>query len=82
TSDEIEFPYKGAIRFEDLETGEQVLVSAATARETWQTSLASHQQQLEDFLQRQQVSLHRVNIDKPMDQALYDFLICRQAVQH
>ena len=82
TTDELEFPYKGAIRFEDLETGEQVLVSAAAARDTWQTSLASHQQELEDFLQRHRVSLHRVNIDKPMDQALYDFLICRQAVQH
>lgn len=82
TTDEIEFPYKGAIRFEDLETGEQVLVSAAAARETWQNSLAGHQQELESFLQRHQVSLHRINIDQPMDQALYDFLICRQTVQH
>lgn len=82
TTDEIEFPYKGAIRFEDLETGEQVLVSAAAARETWQKSLASHQQKLESFLQRHRVSLQRINIDQPMDQALYDFLICRQTVQH
>ena len=82
TTDEIEFPYKGAIRFEDLETGEQALVSAGAARETWQRSLASHQQELESFLQRHQVSLNRINIDKPMDQALYDFLVCRQIVQH
>ena len=82
TSDEIEFPYEGAIRFEDLETGEQVLVSARTARETWQRSLAAHQQKLEHFLHKHRVSLNTINIDQPMDQAIYDFLISRQKARH
>ncbi len=81
-SDELQFPYKGAIRFEDLETGEQVLVSAAAARETWFRSLADHQLNLERFLQGQQVSLSRINIDEPMDQALYDFLTSRQKLRY
>ena len=81
-SDELAFPYKGAIRFEDLETGEQVLVSASSARQTWLDALAAHQQDLERFLQRQRVSLNQINIDEPMDQALYDFLINRQAIRH
>ena len=81
-SDELEFPYKGAIRFEDLETGEQVLVSAAAARKTWLKSLAHHQQELEQFLHHHQISLNRINIDKPMDQALFDFLTSRQKIRH
>lgn len=82
SNDELTFPYKGAIRFEDLETGEQVLVSAKSARETWLDSLAAHQRELEGFLQRQRVTLNQINIDEPMDQALYDFLTNRQAIRH
>ncbi|MDX2416476.1 MAG: DUF58 domain-containing protein [Xanthomonadales bacterium] len=82
TTDELQFPYKGAIRFEDLESGEQVLVSAAAARETWMESLAAHQQELERLLRRQRVSLNRINVDEPMDQALYDFLTSRQKIRH
>ncbi len=81
SNDELQFPFKGAIRFEDLETGEQVLVSAAAARETWFESLAAHQQELERFLQRQQVSLNRINIDMPMDKALFDFLTKRLKIR-
>ena len=82
SNDELTFPYKGAIRFEDLETGEHVLVSAKSARETWLGSLAAHQRELESFLQRQRVTLNQINIDEPMDQALYDFLTNRQAIRH
>lgn len=79
--DELHFPYKGAVRFEDLETGEQVLVSAPSARETWLNALGRHQRKLEEYLSRQQITLHPVNINQPMDQALYDFLTSRQKVR-
>jgi uncharacterized protein (DUF58 family) len=76
--DELQFPYKGAIRFEDLETNEQVLVSAASARKTWFEKLKLHQQNLETVLREQRITLNRINIDEPMDQALFDFLTSRQ----
>jgi len=79
--DELHFPYKGAVRFEDLESGEQVLVSARSARESWQNALDRHQRDLEQFLRQQQITLHPVNIDEPMDQTLYDFLTSRQKVR-
>jgi uncharacterized protein (DUF58 family) len=79
--DELHFPYKGAVRFEDLETGEQVLVSASSARETWLTELEQHQRNVERFLRRQQVTLNPININQPMDQALYDFLSSRQKIR-
>lgn len=79
--DERQFPYKGAIRFEDLESKEQVLVSANSARKTWLDALEYHQQELEGFLQQHRISLSTINIDQPMDQALFDFLISRQKLQ-
>jgi len=81
TSDELTFPYRGAIRFEDLETGEQVLVSAAAARETWLQALDGHQQELARFLQGQQISLNRINTNEPMDKALFDFLASRLKIR-
>ena len=81
-ADELQFPYKGAIRFEDLETREQVLVSASAARETWLKALTSHQRKLERFLRRRRIDLNCINIDEPMDQALFDFLTSRQKIQH
>lgn len=80
--DELHFPYKGAIRFEDLESGEQVLVAASSARETWLKALAQHQQQLQRSLRKQRITLNTININQPMDQALYDFLISRQKARH
>lgn len=79
--DELNFPFKGPIRFEDLETREQVMVSGGAARKVWMDSLAAHQQSLERFMQRHQVSLNQINIDEPMDQALFDFLISRQKIR-
>jgi uncharacterized protein (DUF58 family) len=81
SGDELTFPYRGAIRFEDLETGEQVLVSAAAARAAWLQALEAHQRELARFLQGQQVSLHRINIDEPMDKALFDFLTSRLKIR-
>jgi len=81
TGDELTFPYRGAIRFEDLETGEQVLVSAAAARDSWLQALDAHQQELASFLQRHEVSLSRINTDEPMDKALFDFLSSRLKIR-
>ncbi len=78
--DEIEFPYKGAVRFEDAETSEQILVSAQGAREIYKEALNEHQHQLQQNLLRQNIPLSTFNIDKPMDRVLYDFIKNRAKV--
>ncbi|NVJ70174.1 MAG: DUF58 domain-containing protein [Alphaproteobacteria bacterium] len=80
SADEETFPYKGAVRFEDAETGEQVLVSARNARDTYLEAKTAFQRNLEDQLLRQSVDLTTLNIDEPLDQALYDFLKNRAKV--
>jgi hypothetical protein len=37
---------------------------------------------LQRFLRKQRMTLNTININQPMDQALYDFLISRQKAQH
>ncbi len=72
--DELAFPYDGPTRFEDLETGETVLVSGRAAREGYLAAQAAYQDRLVRSLGLLDVRLDTVNVDQPMDQAMYAFL--------
>ncbi|WP_340679797.1 DUF58 domain-containing protein [Paraglaciecola sp.] len=76
--DELQFPYKGQIRFEDLESKEQVLVSAKDAKSTYLAARQNFNQQLSDQLKQLQIQHLRANIDKPLDTTLHQFLTARQ----
>ena len=78
--DEIDFPYQGPIRFEDLESGEQILVTAQNARNSYRKALDGHQQALRKELSKLRVPLTAINIDQAMDQALFDFLDSRRKI--
>lgn len=72
--DEREFPWRGPVRFEDLESGETVLVSGSQARERYLEALEYYQSSLRKALAQIDTQLHTINIDQPMDEALYAFL--------
>jgi uncharacterized protein (DUF58 family) len=78
--DETEFNYSGAIRFKDLESGEEVLLSAATAEVVYSKNYHAYQQQLNDDLMKKNISCHRFNVDQPLDQVLFEYLRQRQRV--
>lgn len=78
SDDELTFPYKGQIRFEDRESKHHVLVSAddvksdyLTARQTWQDAMAKTFTQLN-------IQHCIANIDQPLDKTLHQFLAARQ----
>lgn len=77
-NDELVFPWRGPTRFEDLETGEQLLVTGRGAREKYLAGLKAHQEQLGRSLALLGLSLDTINIDQPMDAALHAFLSRRQ----
>ena len=78
SDDELTFPYKGQIRFEDRESKHHVLVSAddvkndyLAARQTWQDAMAKTFTQLN-------IQHCIANIDQPLDKTLRQFLAARQ----
>ena len=76
--DEREFPWTGPVRFEDLETGETVLVSGRAARPGYLEALEDHQAALRQSLAAMSASHGMLDIDQPLDEALHDFLTRRR----
>jgi uncharacterized protein (DUF58 family) len=81
SDDELNFPYKGQIRFEDRESKKQVLVSAEevksdylVARQTWQDAMTKTFNQLN-------IQHLIANIDQPLDKTLHQFLAARQKLR-
>lgn len=72
--DELSFPWHGPVRFEDLETGETVLVSAGAARSTWLDALDAYDERLRVSLSAIGVTLNTFNTDQPLDAALHRYL--------
>ena len=76
--DEINFPYKGQIRFEDLESKKQVLVAAKEVKSTYLVAREDFNQQLATQLKQLQIHHVRANIDQPLNSTLHHFLTTRQ----
>jgi len=81
SDDELHFPYKGQIRFEDRESKRQVLVSAEevksdylVTRQTWQETMTKTFNQLN-------IQHCIANIDQPLDKTLHQFLAVRQKLR-
>jgi len=76
--DELVFDFKGAVRFKDLETEEEVLVSAGSAKEAYLQTLENYQKSINESLLQRNVGCFQINIDEPLDAALYEYLKQRQ----
>lgn len=76
--DEIDFPHKGQIRFEDIETGQQRQVSAKQVKQDYLTNRQTFNQNLKHSMDQKHVSLFRANIDQPLDETLLTFMQHRQ----
>jgi len=80
-NDELDFNYKGATRFKDLETGEEVLVSAPQAREVYQNNFKNYQNKIQHQLKQLNTHTHQFNIDQPMDEILFEYLRQRHRIK-
>jgi uncharacterized protein (DUF58 family) len=81
SDDEINFPYRGAIKFQDLESGQQLQVSAEHVKAGYLQNKAKMTAQLKHQLSGQKSSYFNVNIDQPLDNALINFLNTRAKVR-
>lgn len=79
-SDELSFDYQGPIRFKDLETGEEILANPKSIRDDYFNAMYEHQASLKTGLASSGIDLCTLDIDKPMDEALYHYLKRRRKV--
>lgn len=80
SNDELEFSFKGALKIEDLETNQQLLVSSRQAKSAYLKARSEFNQQLTDTFTTKRVKHWPVNIDQPLDETLLQFLKIRQKV--
>jgi uncharacterized protein (DUF58 family) len=76
--DETAFPFRGAVNFEDLESGERILVSGRAARARYLEALDDYETRLRQAMAQLDIDLETVDIDRPLDAALQAFLQRRQ----
>jgi uncharacterized protein (DUF58 family) len=80
-TDETTFPFRGAVNFEDLETGERILVSGRAARARYLDALDAYQSRLRQAMAQLDIDLEIIDIDQPLDAALQAFLQRRQRMR-
>lgn len=79
--DEERFPYTGVVRFEDLETKEQILVSAKQIKDKYFSEKLKSQTELTSQLAKMKTQHFVTNIDDPLDKVLFDIFKARNKVQ-
>lgn len=82
SNDEQDFNYQGAIRFKDLESKEEILVSASTVKKDYIKSYQAYQKALNDKFLEKNIHSSQFNIDQPMDQILFEYLRQRHRINH
>jgi uncharacterized protein (DUF58 family) len=76
--DEIDFPFRRWSRFNGLEGERPYLCEPAMVRKRYLDSFQAHTRQLHDGCRSAGVELHTFMTDKPMDDALANFLVRRK----
>jgi uncharacterized protein (DUF58 family) len=70
-------PLEGAVRFQDLETGAEVVTQAQDVRLAYEAAIGRWQHELEQGCRTRDVELVALTTDEPLDRALYDYLARR-----
>ena len=74
---ELNFNYSDMIEFEDLETGEKMLLVAEAAKEIYKKNLDEYKARLHEQCAVLGADYHLVTTDQPLDFALFQFLAAR-----
>jgi uncharacterized protein (DUF58 family) len=80
--DEELFAMHGTVCFEDLESGERIVVSPRQIKQDYLSARQAFQVNLKAQLAKLNVQLVNANIDQPLDQTLADFLTARQRLSN
>jgi hypothetical protein len=81
SDDELTFPYKGQICFEDRESKRQVLVSADAVKSDYFAARQTWQEEITNTFTQLNIQHCIANIDQPLDKTLHQFLAARQKLR-
>lgn len=76
---EREFPFRGSVRLRDMETGEELLVDANSARDRYRENMNSFLSRVRSELWRNNIDYITVDTNTPMEKVLY-FIFEREKV--
>jgi uncharacterized protein (DUF58 family) len=74
---ELEFPFKEATLFRDVESGRELYVDPDLMRERYQQEFSAHAKELRTICHRLGVDLSELVTDRPLEHALFDLLSAR-----
>ncbi len=77
---ELHFPYKGLIEFEDLETGDTVDLEADSCREYFLRSLAEYNRRIKDFCDCRRIAFETLTSSTPFERALAVYFAKREGM--
>jgi uncharacterized protein (DUF58 family) len=79
SAEELNFPYRGDLEFEDLESGERRLVDAAAIGAQYQSGLHAFLERCRSSARRDGIDYALISTDTPPENALRGFLLRRTA---
>jgi uncharacterized protein (DUF58 family) len=74
---ELDFSFTAAARFEDMETGRDLFLEPALARDEYQRRLTAHLAAVKGICQRLGITHGQLSCARPLELALFDFLKAR-----
>jgi len=75
---EIDFSFKDASSFEDLESGEQIPVVPDSFRDQYRALIKEHIDKLSTKFSEQRIDYAMINTSEPLDRALFSYLSSRE----
>ena len=78
---EVNFEFSDAKMFEDMESGKRLFVDPVSVRKNYLDKFQQHSQQLSELCNQQGVDLQVMQTDRPLDEALLDYVKNRSRMQ-
>jgi len=75
---EVDFDFKDVIEFEDMETGEKMLISGEEAQELYLNNISEFKSKMESECGGMGVDYVPLQTNEPLDKALFSFLAARK----
>jgi len=78
--DELGFPYKGLIKFQDLETGETMELEGEACRAQYLAALEKYNSEIKGFCEQHRISFETLSTETPFERALAAYFSKREVL--